>query len=176
MLIYQRVSQDFWQSTHGNLWEQGLFPLYSTSRFQTCLQTEQNTWVFDGKTDNSMVEITHQHQVFLVGWTSCSFNFFFLKSCICSLGLRIWMFGNNRKILWKFDCEYFHLQGPVNVHCRQTTARRSRRRRRPRSVMSLKVLVVFLVDPKCHPESYHPSEIIKFTSWRVIKQCPWTGL
>lgn len=118
---------------------------------------------------NFMVEMTYQHHQVFFGWMNfMQFQRIFfsemLAFAVWAPDLNVW---KQQKILWKFDCEYSHLQGPVNVHRAMSfspTARRSRRRRRPRSVMSLKVLVVFLVESKYHPESYHPSEIIKFTS------------
>ena len=82
------------------------------------------------------------------------------------------MFGNNKKSsgslsvtivfpVWAVNISTFKVQLTCMAPCCQTTARR---RRSPRSVLGLKVLVVFLVESKYHLESYHPSEIIKFTS------------
>ena len=205
MFFLPEGTQDFLQWTHGNLWRGRLFTLYSTSRCPNLPPNRAKYLGFGLAKKNFMVEITYQHQVVFVGWTSCSFNFFFLKFCICSLGSGSECL-ETRKILWKVDCTRWfkvtfsspswrslsHLKGSLNHPkkgqfglwifppsrssllcigpCRPTTARRSRRGRRPRSVMSLEVLVVFLVESKYHLESYHPSEIIKFTSWRVIKQ------
>lgn len=189
MLIYQRVPKIF-AVNPWDLWKEGCLLFTQLPDSKPASKPSKIPGFWFGKTNlHGWKNIYQHHQVVFVGWTSCSFNFFFLKSCICSLGSGSECLETIEKSsgrlsvtivfpVWAVNISTFKVQLTCVGPCRQTTARRSRRRRRPRSVMSLKVLVlvVFLVESKYHLESYHPSETIKFTSWRVIKQCPWTGL